>query len=246
MDFSLENFTGPLDLLLQLIDRNQVDIMNIPISEIANQFAECVAGMDGDMETISEFLSMTATLLDIKCRMLLQKEEQVDNNGEETDPRLELVRKLLEYKMYRQMGRQLIALSESASKVFYKKKTTIKTDATKESIDYDALIGKRTAYDLYRSYLFSLSRKKQRRDPVRAEFGKIQKEEVDTEKQEKHICSWIKYHPQTTFSAMTKANSYREETIVDFLLVLEMAKTGKIELQQENTYAELKISKRTE
>ena len=96
----LDVFEGPLDLLLHLIDKNKVDIYDIPIVEITDQYLEYIRSMkEQDMNVISEFLLMAATLIDIKCRMLLPRE--VDENGEEEDPRDELVQKLLEDKMYR-------------------------------------------------------------------------------------------------------------------------------------------------
>ena len=96
----LEAFEGPLDLLLHLIEKNKVDIYDIPIVMITEQYLDYIKAMETeDMNVMSEFLVMAATLLDIKCRMLLPKE--VNEEGEEEDPRAELVQKLLEYKMYK-------------------------------------------------------------------------------------------------------------------------------------------------
>ena len=96
----LEVFEGPLDLLLHLIDKNKIDIYDIPIVEITNQYMEYIRNMQReDLNIMSEFLVMAATLLDIKCRMLLPKE--VNEEGEEEDPRQELVEQLLQYKMYK-------------------------------------------------------------------------------------------------------------------------------------------------
>ena len=95
----LQVFEGPLDLLLHLIDKNKIDIYDIPIVEITNQYMEYIQAMDrADLNVMSEFLVMAATLLDIKCKMLLPKE--VNEEGEEEDPRQELVEQLLQYKMY--------------------------------------------------------------------------------------------------------------------------------------------------
>ena len=99
----LQVFEGPLDLLLHLIEKNKVDIYDIPIVEITDQYLEYVRNLhQEDMNIMSEFLVMAATLIDIKCRMLLPKE--VDEEGNEEDPRAELVQKLLEYKMYKYMS----------------------------------------------------------------------------------------------------------------------------------------------
>ena len=87
-------FEGPLDLLLHLIDKNKIDIYDIPIAEITDQYMEYIHQMEAEnLNVMSEFLVMAATLLDIKCRMLLPKE--VNEEGEEEDPRAELVEKLL-------------------------------------------------------------------------------------------------------------------------------------------------------
>ena len=99
----LEVFEGPLDLLLHLIEKNKVDIYDIPIVEITEQYLDYVRNMETeDMNVISEFLVMAATLIDIKCKMLLPKDETAEE--EEEDPRTELVQKLLEYKLYKYMS----------------------------------------------------------------------------------------------------------------------------------------------
>ena len=99
----LEVFEGPLDLLLHLIDKNKIDIYDIPIAEITAQYMDYVDAMDKeDLDVVSEFLVMAATLLDIKARMLLPKEK--NEEGEEEDPRTELVELLLEYRNYKYMS----------------------------------------------------------------------------------------------------------------------------------------------
>jgi len=99
----LQVFEGPLDLLLHLIDKNKIDIYDIPIVEITEQYMDYIRQMkEADLNIMSEFMVMAATLLDIKCRMLLPKE--VNEEGEEEDPREELVQQLLEYKMYKYMS----------------------------------------------------------------------------------------------------------------------------------------------
>ena len=108
-------FEGPLDLLLHLIDKNKIDIYDIPIVEITDQYLEYIHQMEReDLDIMSEFMVMAATLLDIKCRMLLPKE--VNEEGEEEDPRAELVQQLLEYKMYKYMSYELRVQGADASK----------------------------------------------------------------------------------------------------------------------------------
>ena len=137
----LQVFEGPLDLLLHLIEKNKVDIYDIPIVEITDQYLEYVRNLHHeDMNIMSEFLVMAATLIDIKCRMLLPKE--VDEEGNEEDPRAELVQKLLEYKMYKYMSFELKDKYQDAQKVWFKERTLPKEVAEYvPPLDYDELIG---------------------------------------------------------------------------------------------------------
>ena len=105
--FRLESFEGPLDLLLHLIEKNKVDIYDIPISLITEQYLQAIADMpEKDLEEMSEFLLMASTLLDIKAKMLLPKDEEAPEEG---DPRAELVARLLEYRKYKE-ERQTVEL----------------------------------------------------------------------------------------------------------------------------------------
>ena len=136
----LEAFEGPLDLLLHLIDKNKVDIYDIPIVEITNQYMEYIREMQKkDLNIMSEFLLMAATLLDIKCRMLLPAE--VNEEGEEEDPRAELVEQLLQYKMYKYMSYELKDRQLDGEKLMFKDETL--PDEVKEyqePVDLDALL----------------------------------------------------------------------------------------------------------
>ena len=145
----LEAFEGPLDLLLHLIDKNKVDIYDIPIVEITEQYLEYIRQMETeDMNIMSEFLLMAATLLDIKCQMLLPKE--VDENGEEEDPRAELVQKLLEYKMYKYMSFELRDKHTDAQKYFYREQYLPEEVAGyKPPLDYEELLGDMTLNKLH-------------------------------------------------------------------------------------------------
>ena len=115
----LQVFEGPLDLLLHLIEKNKIDIYDIPIVEITSQYMEYIRQMEReDLNVMSEFLVMAATLLDIKCRMLLPKE--INEEGEEEDPRAELVEQLLQYKMYKYMSYELRDRQVDADQYFYR------------------------------------------------------------------------------------------------------------------------------
>ncbi|MBR3734783.1 MAG: segregation/condensation protein A, partial [Lachnospiraceae bacterium] len=136
----LEAFEGPLDLLLHLIEKNKVDIYDIPIAEITAQYLEYIHAMEReDMNVMSEFLLMAATLLDIKCRMLLPRE--VNEEGEEEDPRAELVQKLLEHKMYKYMAFELKDRFVDAGRSVYKEPTMPEAVLNyREPVNYEDLV----------------------------------------------------------------------------------------------------------
>jgi len=107
LEVKLEVFEGPLDLLLHLIDKNKVNIYDIPIVLITDQYIEYIDNMEkSDLNLVSEFLVMAAMLLDIKSKMLLPKDPDVAED-DNSDPRQDLVEKLLEYKMYKYMSYEL-------------------------------------------------------------------------------------------------------------------------------------------
>ena len=118
LDIKLSVFEGPLDLLLHLIAKNKVDIYDIPITEITEQYMEYIRQMEeAKMDIMSDFLVMAATLLEIKVKMLLPVPEEEE---EESDPREELVRRLIEYKIYRYASVQLKGYEQRAEKSFFK------------------------------------------------------------------------------------------------------------------------------
>ena len=116
----LEVFEGPLDLLLHLIDKNKGNIYDIPIVTITEQYMEYIESMNAkNLDVMSEFLVMAATLLNIKSKMLLPKIE-VEEDEEEEDPRQELVERLLEYKLYKYMSFELKDKQIDAARVLYR------------------------------------------------------------------------------------------------------------------------------
>ena len=179
----LEVFEGPLDLLLHLIDKNKVDIYDIPIVEITNQYMEYIREMQKkDMNIMSEFLLMAATLLDIKCRMLLPVE--VNEDGEEEDPRQELVEQLLQYKMYKYMSYELKDRQLDGERLMFKEETL--PDEVKEyqePVDLDELLDGLTLSRLNEVFQEIMKRQNYKIDPVRSTFGKIQKEEITVEEE---------------------------------------------------------------
>ena len=237
----LEVFEGPLDLLLHLIDKNKIDIYDIPIVEITNQYMEYIRNMQKeDLNIMSEFLVMAATLLDIKCRMLLPKE--VNEEGEEEDPRQELVEQLLEYKMYKFMSYELKDRELDGDRVMYKSATI--PDEVKgyvPPVNLDELLGDLTLVQLNRIFKEVMKRQESKVDPVRSKFGKIEKEEVSLPEKMEEIEEYARTHSRFNFRDLLEGQASKVQIIVSFLAILELMKMGKISIYQEHIFAEIEI-----
>ena len=238
----LEVFEGPLDLLLHLIDKNKVDIYDIPIVEITNQYMEYIQEMQKqDLNIMSEFLLMAATLLDIKCRMLLPAE--VNEEGEEEDPRQELVEQLLQYKMYKYMSYELRDRQLDGERRMFKAETLPdEVKAYQEPVNLDELLEGLTLAKLNEVFQDILKRQNYKIDPVRSKFGKIEKEEITVEEKMDFLDDYITKHKKFSFSALLKKQKTRIQTVVTFLAILEMMKMGKISVVQEHTFDDIMIT----
>lgn len=238
----LEVFEGPLDLLLHLIDKNKVDIYDIPIVEITAQYLEYIKQMEtGDMNVMSEFLVMAATLIDIKCKMLLPKE--VNEEGEEEDPRAELVQKLLEYKMYKYMSFELRDRQVDAERNLYRdRKLPPEVASYRQPVDYEELIGELTLNKLHEIFKSVVRKQEDKIDPIRSRYGNIEKEEIDMEVKSLYVEAYAREHKSFCFRQLLEKQSSRMELIVTFLIILELMKTGKITISQEDIFGEIMIS----
>ena len=237
----LQVFEGPLDLLLHLIDKNKIDIYDIPIVEITNQYMEYIQAMDReDLNVMSEFLVMAATLLDIKCKMLLPKE--INEEGEEEDPRQELVEQLLQYKMYKYMSYELRDRQVDGEKLFYKGATI--PDEVKEyeePVDLDTLLDGLTLTKLNDIFQDILKRQADKTDPIRSKFGKIEKEEVPLPDKLLYVETYARTHKKFCFRMLLEKQRSKMHIVVTFLAVLELMKTGMIRVYQEEICGEILI-----
>ena len=241
MKFKLESFEGPLDLLLHLIEKNKVNIYDIPIVEITDQYLEYIDEMKKqDLDVMSEFLVMAATLLNIKSKMLLPKEAVVEE--EEEDPRAELVQQLLEYKMYRTYAYELRDRQVDANQIFYKEPTIPdEVLAYEEPVDVDQLISDLTLNKLNVVFQSVIKRQKNRVDPVRSRFGEIKKEEVSVEDKMIEISEYARNHKTFSFRELLEKQSSKVQIVVTFLVILELIKAGEIRIVQENIFDDIKI-----
>ena len=246
LSFKLESFEGPMDLLLHLIDKNKVDIMDIPIASITDQYFEYLSRMDRtDLDTMSDFLVMAATLLDIKARLLLPPE--VDEEGEEIDPRSELVEKLLEYKMYKYMSFELRGREDEAGRVLYHERSLPPEVAKyRQKADPEKLLSQVTMEQLQKIFEEIMKRANERVDTERSTFGRIEKEKINTREVMKNVQRRILKRRTCSFRSLLSEHPGRMYIVVTFMTVLELMKLGRVEAKQDEMFGDILLEARDE
>ena len=241
ISYKLENFEGPLDLLLHLIEKNKVSIYDIPIVLITQQYLDYVSRMEKtDLDIVSEFLVMAATLIDIKSRMLLPAQDEEEEDEE--DPRAELVRRLLEYKTYKYMAQELEEREQDAERLLFKDPTIPKEVLKYEPpVDLDSLLDGLTLAKLQSIFDSVMKRKEDKIEPVRSNFGTIRKEPVSLEQKIGSVMQYARKHRTFSFRQILEKQTGRLEVVVTFLAVLELMKMGKICLTQEALFDDMYI-----
>lgn len=241
LNIELPVFDGPLDLLLHLIEKNKINIFDIPIVEITDQYLAYIRQMKyEDLGLMSEFMVMASELISIKCRMLLPPE--VDEEGEEIDPREELVRQLLEYKMYKYMSYELRDRMDSAARSFYKEDTTPREVLSyRPKVEPEELIGDMTLKTLHQIFDSVIRRQTDKIDPIRSQFGTIKKEEVSLGEKLTWFAEYVSKRKRCSFREVLLLQKTKVQTIVTFLALLELMKYGIVEATQNETAGDIWI-----
>lgn len=242
ISYKLEKFEGPLDLLLHLIEKDKINIYDIPIADITRQYIEYINEIkQEDLELCSEFLVMAATLIDIKAKLLLPKEID-ETTGEEIDPREELVERLLEHKKYKQLALELSKLEDEASYYMYKE-PSIPKEVLKyqKPVDLDLLFKDINIELLNKIYREVLQRKDEREDKQRSKFGTIKREKVSLSQKVDGILKYIKRNKKFSFRSLLEKSSSKTDLVLTFLAILELMKVGRINLRQEKSFDDMEI-----
>lgn len=245
VQIKLDAFEGPLDLLLHLLDKNKVDIYDIPIAEITDQYLDIIRGAGlPDLDGMSDFLVMAATLLDIKARLLLPASEE--EGGEEEDPRAELVGQLLQYKMYKYMSYELKDRQLDARKQAFKKPTLPDEVAQyEEPVNLKELTAGLDLEKLNEIFLSVMKKQTDKIDPIRSRFGTIEKEEITLEEKVSSLRDYALSHRSFSFCGLLEGQGSRTETVVTFLAILELMRTGEISVSQEYLFDDILIASNT-
>lgn len=224
----LEAYEGPLDLLLYLIKRDEVDIWDIPIAQIAGEYLEYINMMKLlDLDMIGEFLVMASTLIKIKSHMLLPQEE-TGIEEEIEDPRSELVEQLLEYEMYKERAKTLAEKEEAQSKLFTRPPTEIPSSQP---------IFEASLFDLLTAFHNVLKEKAPEIVREIEPFKFTLEEKVD------QILKRVEKKDKISFSLLFKECLSKGELIVTFLALLELIKQRRVRIHQLKLFDEIAIYK---
>lgn len=232
----LDKFEGPFDLLFFLIEKNQIDIYDIPILEITDQYMDYLNAMQElDLEIASEFLVMAATLLHIKSRMLLPSREEVVDDA--VDPREELILKLVEYKKYKEFSEILKEREQKWERVHYKLPEVIPEILVEDELEV-------SSSNLRTVYLNAMKRYQEKMNDVSKKMDRIlNREKVSLKSKIKEIIDMLGRGIKICFSKLynTKEKS-RLEVATGFLAMLQVVKVGHAQIEQPTEFGEIFVT----
>jgi len=229
----LDVFAGPLDLLLYLVQRDEIDILDIPIAHITQQYLEHLEVLETiDMALAGEFLVMASTLMEIKSRMLLPQQEPEEQSEE--DPRRELVRQLLEYRKYREAAQTLQQLGEEAALIYTRapqRQTDHPSDAESECLFQGVQV-----WDLVAAFGRLL-----RDTATMAAASRVVYDETPIHVHMEQILQRLAQQGPVAFSDLFEGAVDRSRLVGVFLALLELVKAGKVRAEQNELFGEIWI-----
>ncbi|MCL2372703.1 MAG: segregation/condensation protein A [Defluviitaleaceae bacterium] len=239
MEVKLTAYEGPLDLLLKLIRKNEIDIFDLPISQLTSQYLEEIANLPPDMDNLSEFLVMAATLIEIKSRMLLPRPKI--EGEEEGDPREALVEKLLAYSQAQELASQLQGLETIGERLTgpgdklllaeMKNLASARPDMNHVTIDI-----------LSELFQEMLARKANRRDIIRSGYGKMPREKFSVTEKVAFIGNILKSRGRLSMRWLFEDCRSRGEMVATFLAILEMVRRGMIHASQPKNFGDVEVT----
>lgn len=234
-EIRLDNFEGPLDLLCHLVDKNKMDIHEVNISKITDQYIEYINAMkELNLDVTSEFVLMASTLLFIKSKSLLPK--QVEDEGELTEE--ELIHRIIEYKKYKEISKRLREQFDIYSKRFYKLPDKIELPKRKLEEKYDSNL-------LEEAYRKLLERNKEKINVNAANIERIAiTETVTVTSKVKDIFRELMKKPRFVFNKLCSSKKYTKlETVTAFTGLLELTRRNKIKTEQEKIFGDITVEK---
>lgn len=230
----LDHFEGPLDLLLFFIKRDELNIYDIPISKITKEFLEYVNLIRMmDLEVAGDFILMASTLMHIKVRMLLPRE--VDDKGEEIDPRADLIKALLEYKRYKEVSEEFSFLESTQRKVNIR--GNYEGDIKEAPPEFDILLKNVTVFDLAKAFKKALEGIK------KVVVHEIIKMPVSIDEQIEFILAKVEEMNEVHFLTLISEIREKIRLVVTFIALLELTKMNKIGLKESSNFNDFVLYK---
>ena len=230
----LEAFEGPLDLLLYLVKKDEVDIYDISIERITTQYLEYLETFEVlHIEVAGEFLVMAANLLYIKSRTLLPKDQQLpEEEAEEDDPRWELIRQLIEYRKFKEAAAHLRDQEDLQAALFPR---AVSLDPSHAPVlDENMLIGDVGIFDLINAFQRTLKRL-----PAEEKQGEIHEETFTVTDRINHLMHLVDRGVSMRFEELFGEASTRSELVVTFLAILELIRMKQFRVRQEEQFGEI-------
>ncbi len=241
--FKLQDFEGPLDLLLYLIEKNKMNIYDIEISSITDQYMEYLeAASEVELDQMSDFIVMAATLLYIKSRMLLPKPNKVGEEPEE-DPREELVRKLLEYKKVKYVSEKLSECQGESMQYCFRNKMA-HLEIPDAPIPYEAILDNvslKLLYDTFEQLMKQKEWDHKQQNEYKIDQSILKKDTYTIEQKSIYIRELIALKGETTFFSICNREMPKVELIVTFMALLELIHKKEICVMQETPTSDILI-----
>ena len=229
----LDNFEGPLDLLLYFIKRDELDIYDIPIAKITKDFVDVIEQWKKlNLMIAGEFIVMASTLMRVKARLMIPRQE-IDEDGEVIDPRLELMQQLIDYKRFHDAADMLDNLANNRKGYIQRQ---ITQDISHSDIeDLSIYIKDVTLYDLARVFKETMDAR-----PVISQF-ELNREPVKLEKQKELILKYFDGEGKLNFSSLINTLNSKMEIIVTFLAVLDLIREGICSIKQSKIFSNIEL-----
>lgn len=229
----LDEFEGPLDLLLHLIKESKVDIWDISIEDVTKQYLDYIHKMEElNLNIASEYLVMASELIEIKSKMLLPRIKDEDDEEEELDPREALVKKLIEYEQYKKVTEDFKKLEQIRSEIYTKTPESLK-DYVDENTQVVVDV---TLDDMLEAFQKFLERKKFS-EPLQTS---VTKREISVEERTASIRGILSKRKKVDFTELFDVFT-KEYIVVTFLAILEMAKKQELRITQEKTFSSIQV-----
>lgn len=242
LSIKVTNFEGPFDLLLHLIKKNEMNIYDINIYEITNQYLGYLKTMsEMDLEVTSEFIVIASTLIQIKSKRLLPKNKEENSKEEEIDVEAELLSKLIEYRKYKGIAENLKLLEQGAGIMFSKKPEIIEEDNKNiKEVDFLKNVTMLDLYNLYNNLMQQYINKMYVDNVINK---KILVDEYKIEDKMEELKKALDLFGKVYFSKLITGYSSKIEVIVTFLALLELIKIRSVRVIQESTFKDIYLER---